>query len=372
MQFTLSLLFLSQSLLALFAAAQYPNPLPGSDNVECRDPAMFYNPDTKTYFMFSTHESMKIYKSPSITGPWARTGSVMPNCSVIDLPGRCELWAGDVKRIGDQYVLYYSVSAIGAQNSAIGVAVSPTMEDGTWTDMGEVIRSDDSLSFNAIDPNIVDSNGLKLTFGSYWDGMFQIDMADYKTPAQPLPGRHLAGNGGRPAEGGFVYKSPDSPYYFFLFSDGITPLIGAKDHPPAGKEYKVLVGRGESATGPFFGKLGNVLTDRLDPPTGSLVLGSHDNIYAPGGQSIFRDPVSNRDVIAYHYVKASDPVGGPSYLGINYLDFSSGWPVLVDLPPVTPPAEPEPAPEPAPAPEPEPAPAPTGHCSKKRRSRMRV
>lgn len=44
---------------------------------------------------------------------------------------------------------------------------------------------------------------------------------------------------------------------------------------------------------------------------------------------MFRDPVSGRDVIVYHYVRNNDS-GGPAYLGINYLDFSSGWPVLVN------------------------------------------
>ena len=52
-------------------------------------------------------------------------------------------------------------------------------------------------------------------------------------------------------------------------------------------------------------------------------------VFAFVGQSIFRDPVSGRDVIIYHYIRASDPVGSASYLGINYLDFSSGWPVVV-------------------------------------------
>lgn len=47
------------------------------------------------------------------------------------------------------------------------------------------------------------------------------------------------------------------------------------------------------------------------------------------GQSVFLDPVSGRDVIAYHYIRKSDPVGSQAYLGINYLDFSSGWPVVV-------------------------------------------
>ena len=94
----------------------------------------------------------------------------------------------------------------------------------------------------------------------------------------------------------------------------------------AGKEYKVRVGRSESSSGPFVDKDGRPLTEKEG--TGSIVLGSHDNVYAPGGQSIFHDPVSNRDVIVYHYIP-NDKFGGPSYLGINYLDFSSGWPVVV-------------------------------------------
>ena len=48
------------------------------------------------------------------------------------------------------------------------------------------------------------------------------------------------------------------------------------------------------------------------------------------GQSVFHDPISNRDVMVYHYVPNDAPIGGPSYLGINYLDFSSGWPVVLN------------------------------------------
>ena len=168
--------------------------------------------------------------------------------------------------------------------------------------------------------------------------------------AEAPPGTHLAGYNGRRAEGSFTYKPASSPYYFEFFSDGITPFIGVSfsrslpfvsphanftsitqdtDRPPAGQEYKVLVGRGSSPSGPFLDQSGNDITLDLDPPTGTLVLGSHDNIYAPGGQSLFFDPVSGRDVIVYHYVP-NDAFGGPSYLGINYVDFSSGWPVIVD------------------------------------------
>lgn len=335
MKFALhSFTFLASALLVVAV----PNPIPGSSDITLRDPAIYYNPDTQKYSVFSTGGGIRVYESPSITGPWNKTGVVLPGgCSVIDLPGRCEIWAPDVSLVNGTYTLYYSVSQGGSQHSAIGVAQSPSMEIGSWTDLGEVVRSNGDKNFNCIDPNlIVGDKGLQFTFGSYWDGIFQIPLSDVKTPAADLPGTHLAGNGGRPAEGGIVYKSPDSKYYFMFFSDGTTPLGGAKSRPAPGKEYKVRVGRSKSAKGPFVDKDGNALTDKRDPPTGTLLLGSHDDVYAPGGQSVFRDPVSNRDVMVYHYVKLSDPVGGPSYLGLNYLDFSSDWPELVDLAPVQP------------------------------------
>ncbi|KAG7085955.1 hypothetical protein E1B28_003483 [Marasmius oreades] len=325
-------LFLLTSLLtvASFVSA-VPNPLPGSENIVVRDPTIWYNPTPRKYFVFSTGEGIRIFTSPSLTGSWTRVGTVMPNCSIINHPGNCELWAPSISFTLGKYVLYYAVSTIGSQDSAIGVATSPSMEPGTWTDLGAVVTSKPGDVFNAIDPDLIDYNGLKLSFGSYWNGIYQIGIwPDVNNPASPTPGTHLAGGNGRPAEGGTTFKPEDSPYWFHFFSDGVTPLAGSTSRPPPGEEYKVRVGRGTGGMGPFVGQLGFALTETRDPPTGSLVLGSHDNIYAPGGQSIFKDPVSGRYVMAYHYVRNNDTVGGQSYLGINFLDFSSGWPVVVD------------------------------------------
>ncbi|KAM5544237.1 hypothetical protein V8D89_001897 [Ganoderma adspersum] len=301
-----------------------PNPLPGSSDVVVRDPAIWYNPDSKKYFVFSTANNIRIFTSTSLIGPWTQVGSVLPNCSVIDLPGNCALWAPDINFVNGQYVLYYSVSTVGSQDSATGVATSLSMEPGTWTDHGAVITSTSGAVYNAIDPNLFVENGqLKLGFGSCWDCIFQVPLNNITSPAEAPPGVHLAGYNGRRAEGSFTYKSTSSPYYFEFFSDGITPFNGATTRPAAGTEYNVLVGRGTSPSGPFVGQLGNDITLDLDPPAGSLVLSSHDNVYAPGGKSLFRDPVSGGDVMVYHYVP-NDAFGGPSYLGINYVDFSSG------------------------------------------------
>ncbi|KAJ7474885.1 glycoside hydrolase family 43 protein [Mycena latifolia] len=317
------------SLLALVAAVTaYPNPIAGSDTIVVRDPAIWYN---SKYYVFSTNDGIGIFTSTALTGPWTNVGQVLPSCSKITLAGNCNLWAPDVNFINGLYTLYYAVSTLGSQTSAIGVATSPSMEPGTWTDLGLVMSSVPGNVYNAIDPNIInDATGLKLSFGSYWNGMYQIGLwPGVNNQASALPGTHLAGGNGRAAEGGFVYKPASQPYYYFFFSDGRSPVVGSTTRPPAGAEYKVLFGRGASATGPFYGELGNDLTLTVTPPTGSLLLPSHDNVYAPGGQSIFRDPVSGRDVMVYHYAKLNEAVGSPSYLGINYLDFSSGWPVVV-------------------------------------------
>lgn len=313
----------------LISAAQ-PNPIPGSEDISVRDPAIWYNWWTKQYYIFSTREGIKIFKAPRLTGPWTRSGSVMPNCSVIDLPGNCNCWAPDVNFINGSYTLYYSVSTIGSQTSAIGVATSPSMEPGTWKDHGAVITSQPGDLWNAIDPNLIFHNGLwRLSYGSYWNGMYQIGLwPDIKTKAPLIPPEHLAGGKGRAAEGVFIYKPMWSIYYYCFFSGGITPLEGSEG-PEAGNEYKVLVGRGLSASGPFKDKNGKILTEDTKPEPGTIVLGSHDNIYAPGGQSVFLDPVSQREVMVYHYVRNNDR-GGASYLGINYLSFASGWPVVVE------------------------------------------
>ncbi|TBU26057.1 glycoside hydrolase family 43 protein [Dichomitus squalens] len=317
------------SLLSLNTLAlSVPNPISGSDNVVVRDPAIAFNPDSNKYFVFSTGGGINIFTSSSLNGPWTSSGSVLPNGSKINTSNP-NIWAPDVHSVNGQYTLYYSLSTLGSQNSTIGVATSPSMEQGTWDDLGPVIGSKDGDSYNAIDANLIDAEGLKLSFGSYNDGIFQITLSDIHTPAANLPGTHLAGANKEPTEGGFTYKPQSSQYYFQFFSNGFTPLVNTTTPRPApGGEYKVLVGRSENVSGPFLDKTGNDLTKDASPPTGTLVLGSHDNIYAPGGQSIFFDANSGRDLIVYHYVR-NDSYGGPSYLGINFLDFTSGWPVVV-------------------------------------------
>jgi arabinan endo-1,5-alpha-L-arabinosidase len=82
--------------------------------------------------------------------------------------------------------------------------------------------------------------------------------------------------------------------------------------------YNIRVGRSTEPTGGFVDQSGVALISG----GGTLILGTHDNIVGPGGQDLFLD--EDGPILVYHYYT---PTG--SFLGINPLDFSSGWPVVV-------------------------------------------
>lgn len=63
----------------------------------------------------------------------------------------------------------------------------------------------------------------------------------------------------------------------------------------------------------------------LVPSTASAypVLESHGSVIGPGGQSVMND--TDGDLIVYHYYDGHD--NGTPKLGVNLLNWSSGWPV---------------------------------------------
>jgi arabinan endo-1,5-alpha-L-arabinosidase len=67
-----------------------------------------------------------------------------------------------------------------------------------------------------------------------------------------------------------------------------------------GNEYKVMVCRSTSPTGPFTDQAGRSCQNGNG---GTLVLGSHDNVYAPGGQGIIYDTDTSGVALYYHYGK---------------------------------------------------------------------
>jgi arabinan endo-1,5-alpha-L-arabinosidase len=237
---------------------------------------------------------------------------MLPQGSKINVVKNQELWAPDVFYTNDQFYAYYSVSRIGLQTSDIGVATSKDAMPGTWTDHGSVglPTKTDKLNYNRIDPNFFmecPTCDPLFQFGSAWNDVYQTTLKnDLLTwsgsePQQKLFNSTLPAKQDFPSitEGSFLFwwNLNGKKYYYMFFSAGA--CCNAKDGLAApGDEYKIMVCRSESATGTYVDKEGR---DCLTEDGGTLVLGSHGNVYAPGGQGVIVDPKNGKIALYYHY-----------------------------------------------------------------------
>jgi arabinan endo-1,5-alpha-L-arabinosidase len=203
-----------------------------------------------------------------------------------------------VHQVGNTYVLYYSVSTFGSQNSSIGYATSPTLEAGSWTDHGSVgVTSSTGKEYNAIDGNLVeaDSGGYYMNFGSFWGDIYQVAMNSDATGSAGSSSYQIAYNstGSHALEGSYMHYQ--SGYYYLLFSSGT--CCGYNIAIPApGKEYKIFVCRSAAVNGPFVDMNGKSCLSGGGTP----VLESHGYVYGPGGQGVLADPTYGT-VLYYHY-----------------------------------------------------------------------
>ncbi|PVH93796.1 glycoside hydrolase family 43 protein, partial [Periconia macrospinosa] len=313
----------------------YPDPEPCRGNCSwIHDPSIVKHGNR--YYRFSTSGNIAIATAPEIGGPWVYEGAVLTNGTgiVVD-EDRQDVWAPNVAKIGDIYYCYYSVSFLGSQESQIGVATSTSLLPGTWTDHGS-IHLPKSPTYNLIDPSTFQetpTSPIYLTFGSYWHGIFHAKLAtdnliDFRAtsnipphnnpsrkhkhhfhpskpshiPASQPPITNLVHDSTSDAEvieGATLHKFTRNDFYYLFFSAGnccATP----PNLPTPGREYRMLVCRGESAMGPFYDKEGRACGKRKwGSAGGTMVLESHGDVYAPGGQGVVEE--EGRLVVYYHY-----------------------------------------------------------------------
>jgi arabinan endo-1,5-alpha-L-arabinosidase len=265
---------------------------------------------------------------------WKRCGNVfaaIPDWIKKRSPETKELWAPDISFFNGEYHLYYAFSAFGKNTSGIALLTNKTLNakspDFHWSDRGLVLESRKEDDFNAIDPNLVlDGQGQAwLACGSFWTGikMRQIDVktgllseSDTKTyslakrqrPANPPPDpRGLPGNW-QAIEAPFIIHRGD---YYYLFVSFDLCCRGTKSN------YKTMVGRSKSVTGPYVDAEGKPMLEGGGTP---LLLGN-DRWFGPGGESLLQQ--KDGDIIVFH---AYDGKSGEAYLQISTLGWVNGWP----------------------------------------------
>ncbi|KFY06216.1 hypothetical protein V491_08777, partial [Pseudogymnoascus sp. VKM F-3775] len=209
-----------------------------------------------------------------------------------------------------------------------------------------------SSNYNKIDANILvipaadasEKESYVLSFGSFWQNIYQVPLRNPPLEVTNAKPTHLELNqtgelpyGDNPSEGAFQFmwqpKSAAKPFFYLFFSSGYCCVSGDID---VGSEYKIMVCRSESPSGPFVDKEGrSCLTEN----GGTLIYGtqrqsSRGIVYAPGGQGVMydKDIDGGSVVLYYHYIANFTDVDHPGTFGWNKLDFdTTGWPEVQAL-----------------------------------------
>ncbi|MFN3410150.1 MAG: arabinan endo-1,5-alpha-L-arabinosidase [Limisphaerales bacterium] len=312
-------------LLGLLLASTSAWSQPAQPYWQAEVPARIHDPSTlvrdgEVYWMFATGPGLKAYSSTNLRHwtPAPAPLPVMPDWVRDVVPDqRGYYWAPDLIRGDDRWLLYYSVSSWGKNDSALALLTTTNL--GTpevparWTDEGIVLRSYRTNDFNAIDPAAFrDRDGrLWLSFGSFWSGIKLVEL-DPRT-GRPLTNAPLHSLAWKEAiEAPFLWRR-DSHYYLFV--------NWGQCCRGTNSTYEIRVGRAPAVTGPYLDRDGKNLLHG----GGTLVLGSEGRFIGPGHAGILRE--GDREWFSFHYYNGDDR-GRPT-IAVRPLTWDAdGWPVV--------------------------------------------
>ncbi len=291
------------------------------------DPSIIQVADSRDYYIVCSGQGIPIWHSRDLKS-WVQVGRIfetaVPEWARKRVPGSRNVWAPDIKHVGDKYYVYYSVSTPGSQRSVIGLAINTTFDsslaDYHWEDRGLILESaPGQCSFNAIDPALlIDAHGDGYLFwGSYWDGIKagKVDLHTGRLLSDPSEAVAIARRRPRACRGiEGAYPIRHAGYYYLFVS---------WDHTfadtPANISYKVMVGRSRNPLGPYVDRDGVRMTDG----GGTLVVMGDERWRGPGHNSVLQTPA--QDWLVHHVVDAKHPEAG-RILQLRPLVWRNGWP----------------------------------------------
>ncbi|KAI0071873.1 arabinanase [Panus rudis PR-1116 ss-1] len=301
-----------------------PGPIAVTGDTVVHDPSICKDGSGK-YFLFSSGlvgEAGMTIRTSTDRVNWVKVGNVFPNGApwTDQFTGRANapLWAPDCTFVNGRFyvLLCYGRLTHRYHKSGIFLATSTTGLPGSWTNQGLVTSTSDPSSNYNVGPSpelflrmVVDGGNWYLDFGSFWTGIKLLNPSTGKPSSNSLTSlaTRTVDNGAEEAP--IIHKNGN---FYYLFTSWDHCCQGTSSN------YNIRVGRSSSVDGPYVDRDGVAMT----AGGGTLVLESHDSIHGPGGQSIFND--NDGTILVYHYYTANG-----SFLGLNRLDFSSGWPVVV-------------------------------------------
>ena len=266
-----------------------------------------------SFYLYATENTrnMPIYRSENLVD-WIQVGTVFNEESRPKWNPKGALWAPDITRIGDKYVLYYAKSEWGGEwECGIGVATADRPE-GPFTDHGSIMISKKIGVQNSIDPFPFQENGHIYLFWGSFHGIYVVELTPdglrIKDGQKPV---RVAGNF---MEGTNIAKH--GKYYYLIGSAG-TCCEGAKS------TYRVTVGRSKNLFGPYVDKQGRKLLDGYY----EVILKGNERVIGPGHNAGLVKDDKGHDWMIYHGFKAEKPEDR-RVVFMDRVYWKHGWPVI--------------------------------------------
>ena len=286
---------------------QYTNPVLDKS---LPDPTII-KADDGFFYLFATEDTynVPIMRSSDLVD-WEFVGTAFTNETRPNFVQDGGIWAPDINKIDDVYVLYYAMSTWGGEwDCGIGRAVSDKPE-GPYRDMGKLFISRDMDTQNAIDPFYIEDNGRKYLFWGSFSGIWYAELSDDGLYLQEgTEAQLVAGNA---YEAAYIHKH-DGMYY--LFASVGTCCEGNSS------TYHVVVGRSDSLFGPYYDRNGNSMYDNNHEV---VVHRSADFVGTGHNAEIVTDDYG-QDWMLYHAFLAHDPERG-RVLMLDPIYWRDGWP----------------------------------------------
>ena len=299
-------LLLSAS-VCTFAGDTYTNPV---INTSLPDPTVI-RADDGYFYLYATEDirNLPIYRSRDLTD-WQFVGTAFTDDTRPQWNKKGNMWAPDINKIGDKYVLYYSKSEWGGEwTCGIGAATADRPE-GPFTDHGPLFISSEIGVRNSIDQFYIEDNGHKYLFWGSFHGIYGIELSDDGLSVKL--GAVKKQVSGTFMEGTYIHKRGK---YYYLFGSAGTCCEGARS------TYRVTYGRSENLFGPYVDKKGQRLLDNHY----EVMLHGDDTFVGTGHNAEFVTDDLGQDWILYHgYKKAEADDGRVVFL--SRVDWKDGWP----------------------------------------------
>lgn len=303
---------------------EYINPVL---NINFADPAVLKAPDGY-YYVYGTNSeiegnvvNIQVARSPDLM-VWEHVGDALPDQT---LWADKHFWAPHVffDEETKTYFMYFSGESNEVANSkCLGVATSNSPV-GPFIDKGEPLIC--GKSFEHIDPMAFDDpeSGKRLLYwGSAHLPLYVQELSDdrlgFRKGSSPLkvldinPDKNDPNNYEKLIEGPWITKEGEF-YYLFYSGDN---CCGNSAH------YAVGVSRSKNAMGPFT-KMGEERGDGVN-----TILTENQKWLAPGHNSIIKDE-DGQYWILYHAIEREKPNEGRKML-IDRVEFKDGWPVILN------------------------------------------